>query len=65
MAPPIHDTLNALATERGVGLGKIVQPIRVAISGGTVSPPIDATLALLGRERTLKRIEAALAKIAA
>ncbi len=34
-------------TERGLGLGKIVQPVRVAISGGTVSPPIDATLALL------------------
>jgi glutamyl-tRNA synthetase len=61
-APRIHDALNGLATERGVGLGKIVQPVRVAISGGTVSPPIDATLALLGRERTLKRIEAALAR---
>ena len=59
-APVIHDALNGLATERGVGLGKIVQPVRVAISGGTVSPPIDATLALLGRERTLARIEAAL-----
>ncbi|MEJ0038469.1 MAG: glutamate--tRNA ligase [Gammaproteobacteria bacterium] len=59
-APLIHDALNGLATERGVGLGKIVQPVRVAISGGTVSPPIDATLALLGRERTLKRIEAAI-----
>ncbi len=62
-APVIHEALNGLATERGVGLGKIVQPVRVAISGGTVSPPIDATLALLGRERTLRRIEAAIAKI--
>jgi glutamyl-tRNA synthetase len=59
-APAIHDCVNALATEKGVGLGKIVQPIRVAISGGTVSPPIDATLVLLGRERTLARIDAAL-----
>jgi glutamyl-tRNA synthetase len=64
-APVIHDALNGLATERGVGLGKIVQPVRVAISGGTVSPPIDATLALLGRERTLARIDAAIAGIAA
>jgi glutamyl-tRNA synthetase len=62
-APAIHDAVNALATEKGVGLGKIVQPIRVAISGGTVSPPIDATLALIGRERTLARISAALQKI--
>jgi len=59
-APAIHDALNGLATEKGVGLGKIVQPVRVAISGGTVSPPIDATLALLGRERTLARIAAVL-----
>jgi glutamyl-tRNA synthetase len=62
-APNIHEALNGLATERGVGLGKIVQPVRVAISGGTVSPPIDATLALLGKERTLKRIESALSRI--
>jgi glutamyl-tRNA synthetase len=59
-AAAIHDSVNALATEKGVGLGKIVQPIRVAISGGTVSPPIDATLALLGRERTLRRLDAVL-----
>src|SRR5687768_14533434 len=62
-APQIHDALNGLATERSVGLGKIVQPVRVAISGGTVSPPIDVTLALLGRERTLQRIEQALKQI--
>jgi glutamyl-tRNA synthetase len=59
-AAAIHDALNGLAAEKSVGLGKIVQPIRVSISGGTVSPPIDATLALLGRERTLTRIDAAL-----
>jgi glutamyl-tRNA synthetase len=63
-APAIHDSVNTLATEKGVGLGKVVQPIRVAISGGTVSPPIDATLALLGRDRTLARITAALKQIA-
>ena len=62
-APAIHDALNGLATEQGVGLGKIVQPIRVAISGGTVSPPIDATLALLGREQTLRRVDTALKQI--
>jgi glutamyl-tRNA synthetase len=63
-APAIHDTLHGFATERGVGLGKIVQPIRVAVSGGSVSPPIDATLELLGRERTLSRIDAALEQLA-
>ncbi len=40
------------------GLGKIAQPLRVAVTGTAVSPPIDATLALLGRERALARIDA-------
>lgn len=60
-AVAIHDALNTLAQELGVGLGKIAQPLRVAVSGGTVSPPIDATLALLGRERTLARLDRVLA----
>jgi glutamyl-tRNA synthetase len=59
-AGPIHDVLNALATELQVGLGKVAQPLRVAVTGTAVSPPIDATLALLGRERALKRLDAAL-----
>jgi glutamyl-tRNA synthetase len=56
----IHDALNALAAELQVGLGKIAQPVRVAVTGAAVSPPIDATLALLGRERALARLDAAL-----
>ena len=59
-APAIHGLLTALATELGVGLGKIAQPLRVAVSGGTVSPPIDVTVALIGRERTLRRLERAI-----
>ena len=42
---------HAVAAARRLGLGKVAQPLRVAVTGGTVSPPIDATLALLGRER--------------
>jgi len=60
-APAIHDALNALATELQVGLGKVAQPLRVAVTGTAVSPPIDATLALLGRERSLARLDRALA----
>jgi glutamyl-tRNA synthetase len=60
-ASAIHDALNALATELQVGLGKVAQPVRVAVTGSAVSPPIDATLALLGRERALARLDAALA----
>ena len=60
--PAIHTALNDLATSLQSGLGKIAQPVRVAVTGTAVSPPIDATLALLGRERTLARLDAALAR---
>jgi glutamyl-tRNA synthetase len=57
----LHTALNDLASQLGTGLGKIAQPLRVAVTGTAVSPPIDATLALLGRSRSLARIDAALA----
>jgi len=59
-APAIHAVLEGLANEKSLGLGKIAQPLRVAVSGGTVSPPIDATLVLLTKKRALERIERAL-----
>jgi glutamyl-tRNA synthetase len=55
----IHHSVLAVAEDMDLKLGKVAQPLRVAVSGGPVSPPIDQTLALLGRERTLRRIEAA------
>jgi glutamyl-tRNA synthetase len=63
-APAIHDTVTAVATELGVGLGKVAQPLRVAVTGTTVSPPIDATLSLLGKAETLARVERALGQVA-
>ncbi|HEX5225734.1 MAG TPA: glutamate--tRNA ligase, partial [Solirubrobacteraceae bacterium] len=45
---------------RGVKPGKVFQPVRVAIAGTTVSPGIFESVALLGREETLERIDAAL-----
>ncbi len=59
-AVAVHTALNDLASGLQTGLGKVAQPVRVAVAGSAVSPPIDATLALLGRERTLARIDAAL-----
>lgn len=41
----------------GGGLGKVAQPLRIAVSGGTVSPAIFETLAILGKDSTIKRIE--------
>jgi len=59
----IHAALEELAGELQTGLGKIAQPIRVAVSGTSVSPPIDQTLSLLGRERTFARLDAALSRM--
>ena len=53
--------VQAVATEAGAGLGKVAQPIRVAVSGGSVSPPIDVTLEILGRDTTLQRLDRAIA----
>jgi glutamyl-tRNA synthetase len=58
-ASAIHELINGLAVERGVSLGKLAQPIRLAVCGGTVSPPIDATLEILGREESLARLRKA------
>jgi len=59
-AEAIHLTVNAVAEARALKLDKIAQPLRVAVAGRAVSPPIDVTLFLLGRERTLKRLERAM-----
>jgi glutamyl-tRNA synthetase len=47
----------------GMALGKVAQPIRVAVSGSTISPPIFQTLEFLGRERSLKRIDRCMASV--
>ena len=58
-APAIHALINDIATAHSLPLGKLAQPIRIAVCGGTVSPPIDQTLAILGRDETLARLTAA------
>ena len=59
-APGIADAVAGAAAEAGIGLGKLGQPLRVAVTGRGVSPPFDVTLALVGRERTLARLDRAL-----
>ena len=63
-AEPIHQAVIDTGEELDLKLGKVAQPIRVAVSGGAVSPPIDQTLALLGKEKTLERLDKALEFIA-
>jgi len=60
-APAIHEAIVAVAAAHGAGLGKVAQPIRVAVAGGAVSPPIDVTLEILGRATTIARLERAIA----
>jgi glutamyl-tRNA synthetase len=56
----MEDALRASAEQRGVGAGKLFQPLRVALTGLTVSAGIFDVLVLLGRERSLARIDDAL-----
>ncbi len=57
-APVIHQAIEKLAAGLDIKLGKLAQPLRVAVTGNTTSPPIDITLQLIGKERVLERLEA-------
>jgi len=61
----IEAALASIAEERDLKPGRLYQPIRVAISGGTVSPGIFESLAVLGRERAVARIEQAISRLSA
>jgi len=60
-AAAIHGVVEQVAADLGVGMGKVAQPIRVAVSGTAVSPPIDKTLEILGKQATLRRVDRAIA----
>jgi len=62
-AEAIHTHIKECSVAREVGMGKVAQPIRVAITGNTISPPLDLTLELLGSERALSSIKSAIAWI--
>ena len=59
-----HEIINACVNEVAsifdINMGKIGQPLRVAVTGISASPPIHVTLCLIGQERTLKRLEKAI-----
>lgn len=57
-----HALVEKFAAARSLNMGKIAQPLRVALTGSTVSPPIDATLAILGKTSVLSRIDRCLAQ---
>ncbi|MDX8395264.1 MAG: glutamate--tRNA ligase [Mariprofundaceae bacterium] len=51
-----HDLIADICEKAERNMGKLAQPIRILLSGGPVSPPIDLTLGLLGKDESLKRI---------
>lgn len=56
---PLEHQLRSLAEDLGLGLGKIMQPIRIAVTGSTVSEAVNELLWVVGREESLSRIVAA------
>jgi glutamyl-tRNA synthetase len=62
---PLKETLEAVGSARGLKLGKAQAPVRVAVTGRTVGLPLFESLAVLGRDRTLARLRAARARLAA
>jgi len=60
-AEQLHYLIERVAGELELNLGKVAQPLRVAVVGRAASPGIDVTLALVGKEATLRRIDRALA----
>jgi glutamyl-tRNA synthetase len=59
----LEELVKRYGDEKSLALGKLAQPLRVAISGGTISPPIFQSLEFLGKERTLNRIDQCLRSV--
>lgn len=58
----IHEVITAISKQLDLGMGKVAQPLRVAMTGTQVSPSIDHTLYLTGRDEALRRIDDAMAR---
>jgi glutamyl-tRNA synthetase len=56
----VHRLIQELAEARAEPLVKIAQPIRVALTGRSVSPPIDEVMEVLGKEKVIKRLQRAI-----
>jgi glutamyl-tRNA synthetase len=60
----LEKSLRQLAEREGIGAGKLIHPLRVAVVGNSASPGIFDVMKILGRERTIRRIDDALAQLA-
>lgn len=61
-ATAIHYQIDTVCQTHQLGMGKIAQPLRLAVTGGTSSPSIDQTLVLIGKHRSLERLKLFLEK---
>jgi glutamyl-tRNA synthetase len=59
----VHAALQSTADTLGLGIGKVAQPLRVAVTGSDASPPMHETLGILGKQRVMSRIDAMLKKL--
>ncbi len=59
----VENLLKSVAEKRGLKLGKVAQPLRVAVTGSDASPPMHETLGILGKERVMSRIDGTLKKL--
>jgi glutamyl-tRNA synthetase len=59
----VEQTFTAVLQELGLSMGQLAQPVRVALTGSSVSPGIHEVIAVLGKQRTLQRLHTALARL--
>ena len=62
-APALHELVKGVANTLDLKLGKVAQPLRVALCGNTISPSIDVTLELMGQDKAVARITRAIKHI--
>jgi glutamyl-tRNA synthetase len=55
--------LERIGTSHGIKLGKAQAPVRVAVTGRSVGPPLFESLEVLGRDETIRRLQAAVARL--
>ncbi|MDY7225191.1 glutamate--tRNA ligase [Hyalangium rubrum] len=60
--PALDAVIKSVSERASVGMGKVAQPVRVAVTGNTTSPGIGETLLLMGRDEALRRLDAALSR---
>ena len=60
---PLEEALRAVAAERGVSAGKLIHPVRLAVTGKGVSPGLFEVLELLGKDRVISRVDRLLERL--